>query len=190
MSPASVEDWLRFLRPIAAAVRNPPTQADAKAKAGALAFALSVPAQTLSERLQREACRRFTFWPSVEELTALVGEDWREQARSRAIASASGANLLPGPATAGEALTHEARTAIVARFRLRWDTEVQPATRNSQARAARPPAQASPLSDGVLLERYRKIAEEGGPTASAARERIRFIEAKIARSAGANHIGV
>jgi hypothetical protein len=182
MTPAAIEDWLRFLRPLAAAVRNPPTAADAKARAGALAFALSVPTAALSERLQREACRRFAFWPSVEEISALVAEDWRAQAHSRAIANAGGAPLLAPPRDPVDALAPEARAAIAAAFRARYAEEVIAPARQREAAGPKVARPSGHLSDGALLEYYRKLAASGGPAAGAARLRVAQIEARLAEA--------
>lgn len=91
---ATVKDWARFLQPVAAAVRNPPSPDDFKGRCGALAFALRVPASALTEDRARELCRTSTFWPSVEDVEKLFAEVWKEQARSRAIANSGGAQIL------------------------------------------------------------------------------------------------
>lgn len=97
MTVATAQDWLRFLRPVALAVRNTPTEDDAKGRAAALAFALRVPPSALTEARQRDLCRKCEFWPSIAEIEALFAEHWRDMARTRALATAGGAPMLPAP---------------------------------------------------------------------------------------------
>lgn len=97
MTVASAQDWLRFLRPVALAVRNTPTEDDAKGRAAALAFALRVPPSALTEARQRDLCRKCEFWPSIAEIEALFAEHWRDMARTRALATAGGAPMLEAP---------------------------------------------------------------------------------------------
>jgi hypothetical protein len=94
MTNATAIDWGRFLRPVAASVRNPPTGDDFKGRCAALAFALRIPAHALTEARQRELCRTSEFWPSVADIEALFAAHWRDAARTRAIASAGSATLL------------------------------------------------------------------------------------------------
>lgn len=132
MTTATAQDWLRFLRPVALAVRNTPTEDDAKARASALAFALRVPASALTASRQRDLCRKCEFWPSIAEIEALFADAWCDAARSRAIATAGGATLLPAPQRVDltdaerEAMQHKA-AAVAAELRAR--THAGPAPR-------------------------------------------------------------
>jgi hypothetical protein len=93
---ASAADWLRFLKPVAMAVSNPPTDTDAKGRAAALAYAMRVPPESLTASRQRELCRTCQFWPSVAEVEKVFAEAWKDAASSRAITGGA-ANALPPP---------------------------------------------------------------------------------------------
>ncbi|HEV7458886.1 MAG TPA: hypothetical protein VGN96_19090 [Roseococcus sp.] len=69
MAPASAPQWATFLRPLSAAVRNPQTAEAVAAFASTCATVLhDLPATLLTGDHQREACRRFAFWPAVADL--------------------------------------------------------------------------------------------------------------------------
>jgi hypothetical protein len=93
---ATAADWLRFLKPIAMAVSNPPTDTDAKGRAAALAYTMRVPPESLTASRQRELCRTCQFWPSVAEVEKVFAEAWKDAARSRSITGGI-ANALPAP---------------------------------------------------------------------------------------------
>jgi hypothetical protein len=68
---ADAKGWDDFLRPLGLAVRNPPARGQAQSFASACATVLGdIPAELLTGAAQRDACRRFTHWPSVAELDA------------------------------------------------------------------------------------------------------------------------
>ena len=97
MTFATADDWARFLTPVAAAVRNPPSPTDFRGRCAALAFAMRVEARDLTEARQRDLCRASEFWPSVAEVEKIFKEVWKDRARSSAIATAGGNPLLPAP---------------------------------------------------------------------------------------------
>lgn len=80
--------WDEFLAPVAAAVRNPPVQSDFLARVGVCNVALTdIPPSMLTPQLQREAVRKFDWWPSVSELGSwLGGMAMQARAEGRAIA--------------------------------------------------------------------------------------------------------
>lgn len=145
---ATAADWARWLRPVAASVRNPPTDADFRGRCGALAFALRVPAAALTDAKARDLCRSAQFWPSVEEVENLFAEAWKEHARSRAIATAGGANLLT--AEQRIAPTPEETEAV------RVKAAAFYAEMAARETAARPAAKAAPLPPHDLLAAYER----------------------------------
>jgi hypothetical protein len=110
---ATADDWARFLRPVAASVRNIPGQQEFAARVSALAFALRVPTSALTEARQRDLCRKCEFWPSIAEIEALFAEHWRDMARTRALATAGGAPMLQAPKPVE--ITDEDRQAMSAK---------------------------------------------------------------------------
>lgn len=94
---ATAADWARFLRPIAAAVRNPPTADDMRGRAGALAFTMRVAPESLTEARQRDLCRTCEFWPSIAEIEKLFAEEWKDEARSRSITGGGFAQIASVP---------------------------------------------------------------------------------------------
>lgn len=159
MTRATAEDWLRFLRPIAASVRNVPTEPDAKGRAAALAFALDVPAAWLTPARQRELCRKCEFWPSIAEIEAVFAEQRRDAARSRAIATAGGAAMLPAPQrvelTDAERADMRAKAAALI-------AELSAGT----ARADRPRPEPRTVSPHALLAGYEAAALAGNAAAA------------------------
>lgn len=151
---ATAEDWARFLRPIAASVRNVPDAQEFAARAAALAFALRVPVAALTEARQRDLCRRSEFWPSVADVETVFAGAWRDAARSRAIATSGWAPMLAGPATTGP--TPEERAALAARAR---DLAAELRSRMQPSETRRPAAR--PLSPQQLLALYDHAAQRG-----------------------------
>jgi len=82
---ATAQDWGKWLRPVAAAVRNPPTDADFRGRCMALAFTCRVAPSDLTDSRARDLCRKAEFWPSVAEIEAIFAEAWKDRARSAAI---------------------------------------------------------------------------------------------------------
>ena len=84
VEPTTVRAWLR---PLAPAVRNPPTAPEFEARAAAIALACStVPRCAFTLTSQAEALRRFSYWPSAADVVELLDEHARPiRARHRAI---------------------------------------------------------------------------------------------------------
>lgn len=87
LRPATAAEWRQFLRPLAAAVARPPESAEFDMRVSAIAFGLGdMPAVILSEARQREALRRFRFWPTPAEVAEwLLPEATRMRTRLRAL---------------------------------------------------------------------------------------------------------
>lgn len=91
--PATSRDWAEFLAPIAAVVANAPTKDGYVAACRAFEFAMpAMPRAVLSRDRQREAMRRFTFWPKPAELSVWLDAEaapiWREIVVLRQVAQA------------------------------------------------------------------------------------------------------
>lgn len=95
---ANTEDWARFLRPLLASVPNPPNAEDFRKRVSAIAFALhDFPATLLTTTAQREAVRKFKFWPSAADLAEHFGDDLRHEREMLAIRSDRAKALPPPP---------------------------------------------------------------------------------------------
>lgn len=73
-APVTMEALREWIRPIGAAVRNPPSQEDFAAWGAALVIAcddFAIGAFTATT--QREALQTFQFWPSVADICGIVG---------------------------------------------------------------------------------------------------------------------
>lgn len=69
--PATSRDWAEFLAPVAAVVANGPAKEGYVAACRAFEFAMpAMPRAVLTKDRQREAMRRFTFWPKPAEMSA------------------------------------------------------------------------------------------------------------------------
>lgn len=182
LAPASAAQIKAWFAPIAAGVRLPPGQDIDRAAFVAAVAMLNLPASVFTVEAQREALRRWRFWPSTSEVEELLGPTVaRLRDRRAALLRLADRREAPSAAPA-ESLTRDARQAVVARFRQRWVEEVAPVMQE-QTRAARPPARPAHLSEGALLDQYRRIAAAGGPDADAARARVQQLEARLAKVA-------
>lgn len=167
---ATANDWARFLKPVAAGVRNPPTEGDFRARVAAIAHALpDVPAIWLGQAWrQREAMAAWQFWPSAADVAEWVAPYRREEratADMRHRLAAPAPEPERGPRSAAEILAvKQAAAAVMAAA-----TAPQP--------NARPTAKALPLSEGALLAIYERDAAEGNTIAAyraaCIRERIK-----------------
>jgi hypothetical protein len=122
----------------------------------AIAFALpDVPADLLTEWRQREACRRFKFFPTPAEIADWLAPDLaarRETAERRQMLAA------PPPQPRPERTPEEiaAARAKVQEFRAGL-AETKREARSDQAR---------PLSEGHLLAQYEALAAKGNAVAA------------------------
>lgn len=115
--PADARAWQAWLRPLVGAVRNPPQPEALSVFAATCAAALSdIPASLLTGNAQREACRRFAFWPAVADLDEWLQPDAtaaRLEVRTlRRIASAEVKHIpaQPEPKADPKAMAEFART--------------------------------------------------------------------------------
>lgn len=72
--PITAEALVEWLRPIALAVRNPPSDDAIEARAEALSFAVfgRYPAYVFDAELQRKVMLNCDFWPSVKDIADLL----------------------------------------------------------------------------------------------------------------------
>lgn len=150
-------DWARFLKPVAAAVRNPPTEADFKTRVAAVAMSLPhIPAEWLRQPWrQAEAMRLFQFWPAVFDISQMFADDLKAQRESADMRGRLSApkhiaeidfNAAPEPTPEEIAeVKAKARAVMAEAFAPR------PNDRTTGAKAA-------PVSDGVLLMGYEQAA--------------------------------
>lgn len=139
--------WEEFLAPVAAAVRNPPIERDFIARIGVCKVALTdIPLSMLTPQLQREAVRKFEFWPSVAEIGTWLG-GMAMAARAERSAIAYDAPQPPRERTEEE----RAHAAAAARS---FAADMQALNR---PRAAAPAA-TRPVSDEHLLAAYEAEA--------------------------------
>lgn len=72
--PADAEDWRKFLLPLVTMVANAPEKDAFERDCRALAFSMpDMPASLFTVDRQREAIRRFKFWPKPAELNDWLG---------------------------------------------------------------------------------------------------------------------
>lgn len=83
-APATVDAILAWLAPIAAAVAQGPSEADYRARAGAiLAACQDVPGWAFSDAIAVAAIRKFQWFPSVAEVRALILDEMADERRQR-----------------------------------------------------------------------------------------------------------
>lgn len=163
MTPATANHWAEWLRPVAAAVRNPPSPQDFQGRCAALAFSLSVPPSSLTVSKARDLCRKSEFWPSVAEIEAMFAEEWKEQARSRSIGSGWARLAPPAPIE----VSPEARAAAAERARaIAAELRTAPAI-------PKLPVKPLPLHPHHLLAAYEAEAERGNEAAAMRAEQLR-----------------
>lgn len=115
---AGPREWAVFLKPLVASVRNPPSADEFRAKISAIAFALpDVPARFLAaEWRQRDAMRRFAFWPAAADLAEWLAPDLaaaRDTRGRTAEVAAIAASNRPEARTAEEVAAVKAKVATL-----------------------------------------------------------------------------
>ena len=163
---ATIEDWSRFMRPIALSVRNIPTDDDFRSRVAAIAHAVHVPADWLRQSWrQAEAMRRFQFWPAVFDLAEMFDADLKA---ARESADRSNRLALPapeperGPRNAAEILAvKQAAAAVMA------------AACIPMGQAHAPAPKPAPVSEGAMLAHYERAAAAGNRAAAFRAETIR-----------------
>lgn len=162
MSFATAQDWARFLRPIVAAVRNPPNEADFKARCVALAATVRQPPEALTGEMVGRLCRKAEFWPSVAEIAAAFDAAWKE--RVAAAPSSPGPLLLAGqPAKPVD--------AVASLRNFRHIAEARQTMRAAPKVGTRP--KALPLHPRHLLAQYEALAAEGNEAAAIRSQQLR-----------------
>lgn len=165
---AGTEDWARFLKPVAMAVRNTPTDDEFRARVAAVSHAVRIPAAWLRQPWrQAEAMRKCQFWPSVADICDLFAEALRAERES-----ADRRERLSAPApdddgprfrTPAEilAVQAKARALTVELTRARPDDRITS------------PVKPMPLSDGDLLRRYERQINDGATPEARQQAKIR-----------------
>jgi hypothetical protein len=153
---ATTEDWLRFLAPIAASVRNPPDRSEITARAAACADALAIYAEWLTPTRRRDAMAAWQFWPSVADIAEIFTADKRHAAFMR---SATAALPPPEPAPPERPTPEqiEANRAKVAALK------AEIADRHERDRPSAGPAYLAPHH---LLAAYDAAAAQGNMAAA------------------------
>lgn len=171
MTTATVTDWARFMRPVAASVRNPPGEQDFHIRVGMIVSAVNIPAEWLRQPWrQAEAMRRFQFWPAVADIAELFAADLHAERES---AERQNRLALPAPPDDRPPHTPEEIEAVRAKARALLAEANRPAP-------AATPAKSAPVSDGALLAHYRAMAAAGN---TAAAVRVAQIEARLSLDA-------
>lgn len=177
LRPADPADWRRFLMPLGAVVQNPPTGENLERDMRALAFAMpDMPAAIFTTDRQREAIRRFKFWPRPAELS-----EWLAPAATAARAPLHGLRrIIEAKPAERPTQSPEERARISQGLR---DLAAELKGRETTA-TDRPAINPRPLSDGALLESYRRQLAAAETAAKPAIEtRIRALEQRIAAAA-------
>jgi hypothetical protein len=161
---ATMDDWTRFMRPIAMSVRNIPAEDDFRARVAAIAHAVAIPAAWLRQPWrQAEAMRRWQFWPSVADVAELFADDLRAE---RETASRRQPVALPPP-SAATFRTPEEILAVQQKAR-----EVIADLTGNGAKPERAPPRPMPLSDGALLALYEAMGDAGKHRAAVLRRKM------------------
>lgn len=173
LEPADASAWRAFLRPLVASVRNPPPpEAEAAFGATCAAVLRDIPACVLTADAQRDACRRFAFWPAVADLA-----EWlTPQAAPLRADLAAMRRIAVAPAPAAPApMTEEQREQASAQL------QQLAADLRGQDQQHRPAPRATQMRPGDLAALYRadaaRLEEQGrGQLADAFRARAQRIE--------------
>lgn len=163
---ATAEDWSRFMRPIAAAVRNTPSDNEFRARVAAVAHAVRVPAEWLRQPWrQAEAMRRFQFWPAVFDIAELFADDLKAEAvtreRRERLGDAPARAALPRPIAEFVEVRTPQEIAHVKAAAAALTAELTKA--GPMRRTAAP---ARPLDPHTLLAMYEHQAAEGNTAAA------------------------
>jgi hypothetical protein len=161
---ATTEDWLRFLAPIAASVRNPPDRSEITARAAACADALAIFAEWLTLTRRRDAMAAWQFWPAVADIAEIFAADKRHAAFMRA---ATAPRLPPPEPAATERPTPEqieANRAKVAALKAELAADLH---------RDRPSAGPAYLAPHHLLAGYEAAAAQGNTAAAYRAAQIR-----------------
>lgn len=174
MRAATADEWARFLKPLVASTGANLSREEFAAKVGAIAFALpDTPAALLTIERQREAVRRFAWFPKPPEIAELLKADHVALRRERnALQAIAGSSSEPPP----EPISEEQRAAMAQRLQaLAADLRASEPSRRGATTG-----RASPLSEGDMLACYRRLAADGS---AAAAMRVAALERRMALDA-------
>ncbi|WP_160119657.1 hypothetical protein [Rhodovarius lipocyclicus] len=188
LEPAAPERWTSWLLPLTAVVRNPPHLDQIRDAASVLAAALAtIPASLLTAQRQREACRRFAFWPSAADLAEWLEPEAKAiRAEVMALERMARAPRQPErPVLTPEQREAEAAACLAKAQALRAEVRAETIAARGIARPGRS------LEPWQMIAGYRQTVERGGLGAEAAAIRLASLErqfpeaAEYARSIGA-----
>lgn len=161
---ATAEDWARFLRPLLAAVPNPPDADDFRKRISAIAFALpDVPRHMMTEWRQRDALRRFKFWPSAADLAEWLAPDLRDERETQHL-------RLPKPAAEPERGPRTLAEIEAVRAKAR---EARAVLMTDTAPQQRAPVKPHYLTPAQLLPELDRLAAQGNAIAATRAAHIR-----------------
>jgi len=185
--PATIEDWLRFLRPVVAVVANPPDREALPGRAAAIAFAFQdVPAAMLDADAQRAIMRSCRYFPTPAELTPIFAPRVVELRSRRFALSRIAATRAP---EAQASVPAAARAELAARLsvragEMRASASQREAAEREEAAIRRAPQRRIEDPDTPEHE-LRKAAASGKPGAALARMRLAIMDARRAAVGGA-----
>jgi len=147
LAPASAEQWQRFLLPMRVLPNAPLAEREYAAAVGTIAFALhDIPASVLTANRQREALRALRFWPTPNDLAAILSpaaNALRSEHRALRTIAAAPEATTSAPPTEAERAANAARAQALAAH-LRGDASGTPRARGGSR----------PLSPAALIAGY------------------------------------
>ncbi|MBU6189480.1 MAG: hypothetical protein KGR68_09190 [Betaproteobacteria bacterium] len=151
----TAEDWAAFLRPILAAVHNPPSVEDFRKRIAAIAFALpAVRRSMLTTATQREMVAKCKHWPTAAEVADFFADALRHEREVREYRARPMLTVQEPPPRTPEQIAHAKATAA----------ETSAVLRGAASDADLPPVKPAYLS-GEPLARVR----DSNPLVRAAR---------------------
>lgn len=171
---ATAPDWERWLKPLAVLPNAPGGSDKFRLEVSAIAFANSdVPAAVLTVERQRDALRRFGFWPTPKDIGDLFRPFVREVQQERVALQRI---VTAAEKTSRPQISDEERARVGNGLRdLRAELERRSEVVGSGPRKARPLF----ASEGSLLRKYEAMANAGGPGAEAAAMRASALREKL-----------
>lgn len=160
---ATAEEWSRFLKPLVMGVAQPPTEADFMARVSAIAFAMpDVPTSMLTEFRQREAVRRFRFFPTPNEIAEWLEPDLADRRRTMAVRAAIdfSAPRIAAPDQRAP-WTDADRAAAREKVAMIREAITSDLTRGEVKHVRR-----APVDDETLVEACERLAKEGNRAAA------------------------
>ena len=159
---ATAEEWSWFLKPLVMGVAQPPGESDFKARVSAVAFAMpDVPASMLTEFRQREAVRRFRFFPTPNEIAEWLAPDLADRRRTLAVRAAADFSApriaadQPAPRTEADRAAARDKVAMI-----------RAAITRDLTRSEIKPVPRAPVDNETLIEAYERMAKQGNRAAA------------------------